>query len=102
MSKSYNSYPDASRVAHTFESAALGLACVAASAWNRANEVARADAEQAAVFNAASARLQAARLKLARAEADRDAVRREAALRERDAQRRDLLNRARLLARLAA
>ncbi|MCJ2047644.1 hypothetical protein MKK58_24340 [Methylobacterium sp. J-078] len=91
MSKSYNSYPDASRVAHTFESAALGLACVAARAWADTNARFQADAQEAAVYRAASARLAAARAKLARAEADRDAVRREATLRERDAQRRDLV-----------
>ncbi|MCJ2043170.1 hypothetical protein MKK58_01190 [Methylobacterium sp. J-078] len=102
MTQSYNSFPDASRFAHRAESLALGFAGVAARAWADTNAAFQADAAQAAVYQAASARLQAARLKLARAEADRDAVRREAALRERDAQRRDLLNRARLLARLAA
>ena len=102
MTHSYRSYPSADRVAHSFESAALGFAGVAARAWVDTEQRFRADAQQAAVFRAASARLAAARAKLALAEAAADTARREAAARERDAQRRDTLNRARLLARLAA
>jgi hypothetical protein len=99
---SYRSYPSADRVAHSFESAALGFAGVAARAWADTNAAFQADAREAAVYQAASARLQAARARLALSEAAADTARREAAARERDLQRRDLLNRARLLARLAA
>ena len=102
MSKSYRSYPDAGRFSEGAETLAYSLAGVAARAWADTNERFRADAQQAAVYRAASARLAAARARLALAEAAADTAGREAAAREREAQRRDLLNRARLLARLAA
>lgn len=102
MTHSYKSYPDAGRFSEGAESVAYAFAGVAARAWAATNARFQADAAQAAVYQAATARLHAARAKLALAEAEREARRREAAARERDAQRRDLLNRARLLARLAA
>ena len=102
MTHSYRSYPSAGRFSEGAESVAYAFAGVVARAWADTNAAFQADAREAAVYQAASARLAAARAKLARAEADRDAVRREAAARERDVQHRDLLNRARLLARLAA
>ncbi|MHC2001817.1 hypothetical protein ACYQR9_15460 [Methylobacterium sp. CM6241] len=99
---SYKSYSDAGRFAESAESLAYGFAGVAARAWSDAYEVTRADAAQAAVYHAASARLHAARLKLARADAAAAARRRDAAARERDAQRLEDARRARLLAQLAA
>lgn len=102
MTHSYKSYPSAGRFSEGAESVAYAFAGVAARAWADTSARFEADAREAAVFRAASARLAAARAKLARAEAAADAVRREAAARERAAQRQDLLNRARLLARLAA
>ncbi len=102
MAKSYRSYPDAGRFSEGAESVAYAFAGVAARAWADTNARFEADARDAAVYRAASARLQAARLKLDRAEADAAARRREAAARERDAQRLEDARRARLLARLAA
>ena len=60
MAKSYRSYPDAGRFSEGAESVAYAFAGVAARAWADTNARFEADARDAAVYRAASARLQAA------------------------------------------